>query len=73
MITLQYAHNGGQFSDRCWCAVVDETQEAWDYGSLSYLEGQLQSAGIEYRVQRQHRDGTVSYRQPTIQEEQSGD
>lgn len=64
MITLQYAHNGGSFADRCWCAVIDATQEAYDYGRLKDLEFDLQSEGLSYRIQTQHRNGTISFRNP---------
>ena len=64
LITLKYAHNAGHFADRRWCAVIDETGHAYDYGRLKDLEADLKEEGLDYRIETQHRNGTVSYRSP---------
>lgn len=64
MITLQYEHNAGHFSDRRWCAVDDATGHAHDYGRLKDLEADLKKDGLSYRIKTQHRNGTISFRVP---------
>ena len=71
MITVQYPRWGGSFHDRLWCAIDDATGEVWDWNTLRGLERDLQSKGEQYRIAKHHRNGGVSYHDPTIKKEPS--
>lgn len=60
-LVIQYERwASNRMKSHSWCAVDEETKEAWDYGSRDYLVQEAIKHGHLYKVIRLHRDGTRS-------------
>lgn len=61
-LIIRHAHSvGGQFADhRWWEGCIEGECEVWDYHTKENLKKEAEEAGMDWKVLRQHRDGTIS-------------
>lgn len=67
-IIIRYDWWGGHFKDKkWWTGLFEGTEEVFDYHTKDELKRLAEREGFNWKVIRQHRDGTVSIVEKSVQ------